>query len=114
MGWRRFAVGGDLARVDLAGLGRREAADVGVSYSIQRFSGRVQLGVERATAAPLRPLPGGPGGVQLDVGGSYALSRNIDLSAGVRYRRDERDRLLPQGDDRRDSQAVYVGTALRF
>ena len=31
----------------------------------------------------------------------------------ARYRI-ERDRLAPLNDDRRDSQAVYVGTAFRF
>jgi hypothetical protein len=32
----------------------------------------------------------------------------------VRYRTSERDRLAPLADNRRDSQAVYVGTAFKF
>ena len=49
----------------------------------------------------------------LDVGGSYRLSRNIDITAGVRYEQD-RD-LTPLPDvEQQDSQAVYVGTQFRF
>ena len=47
------------------------------------------------------------------MGGSYSLTRNIDLTAGLRYK-SERERLTRFNDDRRDSQAVYVGTAFRF
>jgi hypothetical protein len=47
------------------------------------------------------------------VGGSYSLTRNFDVTAGVRYKT-ERDRLERLKDDRLDSQAVYVGTAFRF
>lgn len=50
----------------------------------------------------------------IDVGGSYSLSRNLDVTAGVRYKSQDRDRLAPLADERRDSQAVYVGTAFRF
>ena len=49
----------------------------------------------------------------LDVGGSYSVTRNLDVTAGVRYKSD-RDRLERLRDDRRDSQALYVGTAFRF
>lgn len=51
----------------------------------------------------------------IDVGGSYSLSRNLDVTAGVRYKAQDRDRLAPLPDNQqRDSQAVYVGTAFRF
>jgi hypothetical protein len=49
----------------------------------------------------------------VDVTGSYRLSRNLDLTAGVRVQR-ENDRLQPLTDERRDSQAIYVGTQFRF
>jgi len=48
----------------------------------------------------------------LDVVSSYRLTKNLDVTAGVRYRAD--DRVEPLTDSRRDSQAVYVGTAFRF
>lgn len=112
VGWRRFALQADAARVELPGQpGGRDAVDVGVSYSLPRITTRV-----RATAD--RPAPGSPGLIDdrnsyaLDVGSSYSLTRNLDVTAGVRYRTD-RDR-LPRIDDRRDSQAVYLGTAFRF
>ena len=113
VGWKRFAVQGDVKRVD-AGLrpGSREAFDVGVSYSGTRFGAQVK-------AAADRPLEGAPRMIEdmpsysLDLGGSYKLTRNLDVTAGVRYRTD-RERLARLADDRRDSQAVYVGTAFRF
>jgi hypothetical protein len=49
----------------------------------------------------------------IGVGGSYRITRNLDLTGGVRYKV-QRDRIQAITDDRRDSQAVYVGTAFRF
>ncbi len=114
VGWRKFALSGTVADVDIAGLGRREALDLGISYNLKRFTTRLAVGADRASTAGSAPrgLVGG-NGVSVDLGGAYALSRNVDVTAGVRYRA-ERDRLLPGGDERRDSQAVYVGTAFRF
>ena len=59
-----------------------------------------------------RSITGGES-VSLDVGGSYRLTRRLDVTAGVRYK-SERDRLTAATDNIRDSQAVYVGTAFRF
>ena len=64
------------------------------------------------TINPKRSINGG-GSVSLDVGGSFRVARNVDVTAGVRYK-SERDRLETVTDTRRDSQAVYVGTAFRF
>lgn len=112
LGWKRFAVASDVTRVDMMGQpGGRESADVSVSYTAPRWSGRVKAEADRApegTPQLVADLPG----YSVDLGGSYRLTRNIDLTAGVRYRAD-RDRLT-QLDQRRDSQAVYVGTAFRF
>lgn len=49
----------------------------------------------------------------LDVGGSYRLTRNLDITAGVRYEQD-RDLIQVPDLDQQDSQAVYVGTQFRF
>jgi len=49
----------------------------------------------------------------LDVGGSYRLTNNIDITAGVRYEQDRDIVPLPE-IDQQDSQAVYVGTQFRF
>jgi hypothetical protein len=114
VGWRRFAVAGDVAKVADAdpAIGGRKTAVVGVSYSLKRFTGRVAVGTDRADGHPLPALRRGDN-VSLDVGASYSLSRRIAVTGGVRYNV-ERDRLSTLQDDRRDSQAVYVGTAFKF
>jgi hypothetical protein len=115
VGWRRFAVAGDVARVTSAdsALGGRESAVLGVSYSLSnRLSTRVAVGTERTTGNPVPALRRGDN-MSLDVGSSYSLSRRIALTGGVRYNI-ERDRYSALQDERRDSQAVYVGTAFKF
>jgi hypothetical protein len=115
IGWRRFAVAGDVAKVKDAdpAVGGRESAIVGVSYSLSnRLSTRVAVGAERTAGNPLPALHKGDN-YSLDVGGSYSLSKHIAVTGGVRYNI-ERDRLSALQDDRRDSQAVYVGTAFKF
>lgn len=115
VGWRRFTLAGDVAKVDLAGLpGSRRTADVGVSYSGRRFSGQVKAGAERPAGNGPKLAEDAPA-YSIDVGGSYSLTRRFDVTAGVRYKA-ESDRLTstPTTTDRRDSQAVYIGTAFRF
>jgi hypothetical protein len=114
VGWRRFAVSGDVAKVKEANpaLGGRESAVVGVSYSLNKFTGRVAVGADRNAGNAL-PALRRPDDYSLDVGGSYSLSRHIALTGGVRYNV-ERDRMSALQDNRRDSQAVYIGTAFKF
>lgn len=113
VGWKRFALSGDLAKIDLAGLpGSRESADVGVSYTGRAFSGRVKAEAARPLANQPRLIADAPS-YSLDVGGAYSITRNLDVTAGVRYKT-ERERLSQLIDNRRDSQSVYVGTAFRF
>ena len=113
VGWKRFAVSGDVAKSESAAksLGGRESAILGVSYSLSnKLSTRVAVGAERSTGNPLPALRQGDK-VSLDAGASYSLSRRIALTGGVRY---DRERISALRDDRRDSQAVYVGTAFKF
>lgn len=49
----------------------------------------------------------------VDVGGSYRVTKNLDVTAGVRYSQ-ERERLVPVTDGKQDNQAVYLGTQIRF
>lgn len=49
----------------------------------------------------------------VDLGGSYRLTGNLNVTAGVRYSAD-RDRIAPLTDGKQDSQAVYLGTQFRF
>ena len=113
LGWRRFALSGDVAQVETAALpGRREAAQVGMSYRAnQRITGRVAVAAERNEGAQRMVAPAEA--YMLDVGGAFSIARNIDVTAGARYRI-ERDRLEPLARDERRGQAVYVGTAFRF
>jgi len=53
------------------------------------------------------------GSQSVDLGGAYRITRNLDVTAGVRLSQ-ERDRLAPVTDSVQDSQAVYVGTQFRF
>jgi hypothetical protein len=108
VGWKRFAVSGDMAGMP----GSRESADLAVSYSAKRFTGSVKAATDRPLANAPRLVEQAPT-YSVDLGGSYSLTRNLAVTAGVRYRTD-RERFARVEDDRRDSQAVYLGTAFRF
>ena len=114
VGWRRFAISSDVTESEGGVLpGRRTSSEVGLSYrATRRITGRVAVAAERAEGA--QRLVADDEAYQLDVGGAYTIGRNVDVTAGARYRI-ARDRIEPlQRDYRRDSQAVYIGTAFRF
>lgn len=113
VGWKRLAVAGDVTKSSSPdpAIGSRETAVVGVSYNLKKFTGRVAVGGER-NENRIAPLAR-PDSYSLDVGGSYNISRNIALTGGVRYKI-ERDEIPALADTRRDSKAVYVGTAFKF
>ncbi len=92
----------DLAQIGLAPVGKDDPA---------RFNPRILLDDKLATGRAPRTFSGSED--QVDLGGSYRLGRNLDVTAGVRYSQ-ERDRLRPVTDGKKDSQAVYVGTQFRF
>lgn len=111
-GWRRFAIYGDFARVDLGVMpGSRESADVGVSFAGHSWNTRLGLVTDRSTGETVKLL-GAEQSVALDLAGSYAIAHNLDVTGGLRYKM-QHDR-LELSDERRDSQAIYVGTAFRF
>ncbi len=113
VGWKRFALSGDVAKVTSpdSAIGSRKSAIVGVSYNLKKFTGRVALGSERSDGRI--PALSQPDNVSVDVGAAYNLNRRIAVTGGVRYRVDQ-DRVAALADQRRDSQAVYVGTAFKF
>ncbi|WP_328598197.1 hypothetical protein [Croceibacterium salegens] len=78
-----------------------------------RFEPRIALEAEEKTGS--LPLTRDSIGAQsVAVGGSYRLTRNLDVTAGVRYEQD-RNSLAPLADAKQtDSQAVYVGTQFKF
>lgn len=114
VGWKRFGVDGDVRqqRSSVPALADRDRAEVGVSYNRNSFSGRVAVSGERNSSAA--PILNPRESYSLDVGGKINISKHIAVTGGVRYRIDQ-DRVDPAlEDNRRDSQAVYVGTKVRF
>ncbi len=113
VGWKKFAVSSDVRQTPLGSLqGGRRAMDVGLSYTTKRWTTRVQLAADQPIGNAPRLINNGES-VAVDFGSSYKLTRNFDLTAGVRYKQD-RERLEALPDSRRDSQAAYVGTVIKF
>jgi hypothetical protein len=76
-----------------------------------RFSPRISLDEKRPSGRAPRTFAGD--GSEVDVGGAYRVTDNLNVTAGVRYSQD-RERLVPLTDGKQDSQAVYVGTQFHF
>lgn len=103
----------DAAIPDLAAY--KSAPAAAVHEDASRFTPRNIASEPRAAAAPRAIDPRETASEQaLDVAGSYRLTRNFDVTAGVRYTQ-ERERLAPVVDTaKQDSQAVYIGTQFHF
>lgn len=84
----------------------------GAQKQPSRFAARIEL-EEEYKPAPASESAERLGDQMLDVAGSYRLTRNLDVTAGVRYQQDRDILPLPQMDQQ-DSQAVYIGTQFRF
>lgn len=84
----------------------------GVREDPSRFAARVEL-EQGGSAAPRAQEAARVSDQMLDVGGSYRLTRNLDVTAGVRYQQERELRPLPDLEEQ-DSQAVYIGTQFRF
>ena len=89
VGWRRFAVSGDVAKVKGAdpAVGGRESAVVGVSYSLKKFTGRVAVGADRPDGRALPALRRGDTLVLCSDGLSGQVSKD-DISAVVSREQD--------------------------
>ena len=99
----------DFGGFDLATKIKPEA---GKSTKAPRFAPRIEMDPRDKSGKTPRLLDG-QRDYQVDVGGSYRLSRNLNVTAGLRYTT-ERDTLRAQTDTTKDNQAVYVGTQFRF
>lgn len=114
-GWQGFALPSTpklAASTPLSELGNGGFRLDEKSKKPSKFSTNISLDQNRSVAPPARGTSA-PGDYKLDVGGSFSISRKIDVTAGVRYA-SENDRVLPTSDNRKDSEAVYVGTKIRF
>jgi len=115
-GLKSFAIpvkklGDNLPDLSEIGVGQL-ALDKDTKKKKSRFSPRMSLDAKTPVEASPRALSASEKDYSIDVGGSFSLTRNLDVTAGVRY--NERDRMAPLTDSRQDSQAVYVGTQFRF
>ncbi|MEO0644299.1 MAG: hypothetical protein AAFY47_12925, partial [Pseudomonadota bacterium] len=77
-----------------------------------RLQPRIELEDERLTGRSVNTLDD-LGAQTVDVGGSFRISPKVDVTAGVRLSQ-ERERLDPLTNSVQDSQAVYVGTQIKF
>ena len=98
---------------DLSEIGAERLMSDQDSGKKSRFNTRMSIDASAPINAAPRALDASQKDYTLDVGGSYSLTRNLDVTAGVRIN-NERDRMAPLTDNRQDSQAVYVGTQFRF
>ncbi len=114
IGWRSFALSGDVDHIRGGTIpGGHQAAQLGVSYSLSRFTARLEAAASRADSDTPPMLVQDDNSYTVGLGGSYHLTHNFDVTGGVRYKV-QHDRLDLLTDQRRDSQAVYIGTAFRF
>jgi hypothetical protein len=83
----------------------------GVKEEPSRFAARIDADEQtKPTATTPRIAPD----QTVDLEGSYRLTRNLDVTAGLRYSQD-RNRLTTLAEPaKQDSQAVYIGTQFRF
>ena len=103
----------DMHKLDLPDLGRYSLATSAKPGDPARLSPRIVVDEKQAAGRAPRTFAG-DGEDQVDVGGSYRLTRNLNVTAGVRYSQQDRERLHPLTDGKQDNQAVYVGTQFRF
>jgi hypothetical protein len=104
------AVSRALSDADVPDLAQIRSAPGAKDDKPSRFAARIDSEVPGSGSAAPRIVPD----QTVDLEGSYRLTRNLDVTAGVRYSQD-RDRLTPLVDSaKQDNQAVYIGTQFRF
>lgn len=99
---------------DLNELGKGIAlSDItGTDDKKSRFSPQIEIESQASGRNNVRAFDN-QGSYSVDVGGSYKLTRNLDVTAGIRLK-SERERLDSLTNEQFDSQAVFVGTKFRF
>lgn len=114
-GWRKFALPETVGRkpldpvsTDLAGA---------KNFSLEKnTSSRMKTDIQSAAPSggtPASQLLNADRNYSVDLGSSYSLTRNLNVTAGVRYSGPD-NRIAPLTDPRQDNQAVYVGTIFKF
>ncbi|NNC59994.1 MAG: hypothetical protein HKO05_08375 [Erythrobacter sp.] len=103
---------GGISKIEMPDLAEFRPSAGTAADKPSRFQPRIALENEREVGRAPRTLEGS-GEQSVNVGGSYRVTRNLDVTAGVRLSQ-ERSKLAPLTDGVEDDQAVYVGTQLRF
>ena len=118
-GWRKFAMAEAVGRKPLDPVSTEMAGARNFSLEQQKsekggsrlkanvqFDPRRDIGTTPQSLAVERSYG-------VDLGSSYSLTRNLNVTAGVRYSGPD-NRLAPITDQRQDNQAVYIGTIFKF
>ena len=115
--WRKFALPEAAGRKELdpVSIDQIEGAK---NFSLDqgkktRFSTKVMIESRREPGTTVRN-PNADKDYSLDLASSYSLTRNLNVTAGLRYNNSVAGRLTPMTDDRQDNQAVYLGTVFKF
>lgn len=115
-GYKSFARTVDLTdsvqKLSLPDLAQFEPARSKADDKPGRLQPRIEL-EDRAIAGRSPNTLDAIGAQTVGVGGSFRLSPTMNVTAGVRYSQ-ERERLDPLTNSVQDSQAVYVGTQIKF
>ncbi len=113
-GWRKFALPEMLGNKALDPVSPDLSAVKGFALerSNARLKANVQFEARRDVGTTDQTLAGAPK-YSVDFGSSYSLTRNLNVTAGLRYAGPD-NRLAPITDQRQDNQAVYVGTIFKF
>ncbi|WP_375194538.1 hypothetical protein [Sphingobium sp.] len=116
--WRKFALPEAVGRKELDPVPVEMAGAKNFSLDRDkdgkdRFSTKVLIESRREPAATVRN-PSADKDYSLDLASSYSLTRNLNVTAGIRYNNSFAGRLTPMTDDRQDAQAVYLGTVFKF
>jgi len=114
-GWRKFALPDSVGSKPLDPM-VTELSGV-KDFSIERKTGSrlkadLHLDAKRDTGTAPQTFAG-ERQLSIDAATSYSLTRNLNVKAGVRLAGPD-NRLAPITDQRRDDQAVYVGTVFKF
>lgn len=116
-GWQGFKLPAKAVQVEQPRLsGMVGKGDFRLDASEKKKPSRFNTDLSVDKVGNATPNPRGSaaaGDYALKVGGSFSISRRIDVTAGVRYS-SERDRIAPAANSSPDNEAVYVGTKIRF
>lgn len=115
--WRKFALPEAMGRKELDPVSIEPLASA-KNFSLDqtrknRFSTKVMIESRREPGAAVHN-PAAEKDYTLDLASSYSLTRNLNVTAGVRYNNSVAGRLTPMTDERQDNQALYLGTVFKF